>query len=213
MKRQEKLELKKTLLPLLESLFPSQQEGLLGEYPFIKMSDDDIEDDIIIVESPAMPKIRTQDVIPVIGDVQRLSIRSLSMHYNNSGNLVQRIGSSAMNDIDEDRGLYFSMHENAHGHKIHWWIRINDTGRALLVCPAIAEDAGTMERSGYFDAKKLLNSVQGQGIVDYVAKNHTQQFQEYLQQNGYVKVTDLPTPSGYVGGVDPHTVPTDFRFS
>lgn len=51
MKRQDKLELKKNLLPIYSGLFDRDKKDLLSSYPFLEITDGEIEDDVDIIDS------------------------------------------------------------------------------------------------------------------------------------------------------------------
>jgi hypothetical protein len=55
MTKQEKLAVKSSLLSIKDSLFRDAWEDIVSDHPYVEQLDDDIEDDVLIVDTPETP--------------------------------------------------------------------------------------------------------------------------------------------------------------
>lgn len=55
MTKQEKILIKNSLLPLQSVLFTEQWSDLVSDHPYVEQLDDDIEDDVLVVDTPEKP--------------------------------------------------------------------------------------------------------------------------------------------------------------
>lgn len=105
MKKEEKIELKRSLSQLKDSIFPEQWEEIVGNYPFIQMNDEDIEDDLEFVQEESLVEIGRRDY--------EQKMDQLKNSFGEAASLMGGLGRTKVEVTDgarkgKETGLWFS---------------------------------------------------------------------------------------------------------
>lgn len=143
MKKEEKILLKRNLEPLLASSFERDAKLLIEEYPFLNLSEDDIEDDydLPLDEGSQVRKRQPfEDVIPWNEKNSQLK----HVLEDATDETVQILYRAAWG-VEEYRGLYLSV---GMGNK--WYFKLSSLGRGYNIVPVYrSEDEEYLISLGY----------------------------------------------------------------
>lgn len=161
MTKEEKLDLKKILIPIAQTLFDSDQKKLFVTYPFLSMNDDDIEDDeLVSIPSEEHKKYLTFVKSESCNDLFMKISKALS--GNTSSDLIRQIqDNSISNSLDYKKGFFLNKRGSIGNKPVKWFFNFSGMG-SLMMIPVPAGCEEEVQKYGYKDVVETIR--QGLGI-------------------------------------------------
>lgn len=160
MKRQEKIDLKRSLSPVLASMFESDKRDLIGEYPFLEDPDELIEDDVEIdfEESSTKPIFETDlSWRTVEGEFNPDEEDSLWDRVSEVTNYRVELLKAAAVGEERFRGLY--LYENETERVMIKQASRDGIKEGIIIVPIETEEQYQyLAKNGYIDAAKFYSA-------------------------------------------------------